>query len=133
LNSHFYSASIDECVATLANFNGAWRLEASEVFAMDLPDPMSGALPCRTSVPVYRTWNGRLDSNHRYTTSIAIRNQMIAKGHVAEGYGPKRRCALRIVLTLRAYPGFREIQKSPTSSSTPPVRAQQACPEVPGR
>jgi hypothetical protein len=87
LNSHFYSASTDECFATLANFNGAWRLEASEVFAMDLPDPVSGACPA-DSVPVYRTWNGRLDSNHRYTTSIAIRNQMIAKGHVAEGYGP---------------------------------------------
>ena len=39
-------------------------------------------------VPLYRTWNGRADSNHRYTTSMAIREQMIAKGHVPEGYGP---------------------------------------------
>jgi hypothetical protein len=87
LNSHFYSASPDECFATLANFNGAWGLEASEVFEMDLPDPMSGVCPA-DSVPIYRTWNRRLDSNHRYTTRIAIRDQMVAKGHVAEGYGP---------------------------------------------
>jgi hypothetical protein len=37
---------------------------------------------------VYRLWNQRVDSNHRYTTDPAIKAQMIAKGYVAEGYGP---------------------------------------------
>jgi len=39
-------------------------------------------------VPVYRVWNARTDSNHRYTTSIATRDQMVARGYIAEGYGP---------------------------------------------
>jgi hypothetical protein len=86
LNTHFYSASPEECFATLANL-GAWGLEASEVFEMDLPDASSGACP-GADVPVYRVWNQRRDSNHRYTTSIAIRDQMVQKGGVAEGYGP---------------------------------------------
>jgi BNR repeat-like domain len=40
-------------------------------------------------VPVYRMWDARAaDTNHRYTTNAAIRAQMVAKGWVAEGYGP---------------------------------------------
>jgi hypothetical protein len=54
---------------------------------MDLPDPVSGVCPSG-GVPVYRLWNNRIDSNHRYTTRAAIRDQMVAKGYVAEGYGP---------------------------------------------
>ena len=87
LDSHFYSASPDECMATMVNTNGSWEIEASEVFQMDLPDPVTGACPAG-GVPVYRVWNQRRDSNHRYTTSIATRDQMVAKGGVAEGYGP---------------------------------------------
>ena len=88
LNSHFYSASPDECAATMTNGYGyAWGLEASEVFQMDLPDPVTGACPAG-GVPVYRVFNQRTDANHRYTTSIAIRDQMVAKGGIAEGYGP---------------------------------------------
>jgi hypothetical protein len=87
LDSHFYSASPDECMASTANSLGAWGLEASEVFEMDLPDPITGACP-DSDVPVYRIWNQRRDSNHRYTTSTAIRDQMVALGGVAEGYGP---------------------------------------------
>ena len=37
---------------------------------------------------MYRLWNQRAHSNHRYTTDTAIKTQMIAKGYVAEGYGP---------------------------------------------
>jgi len=87
LNSHFYSANPDECFDTLARQNGAWGLEASELFQMNLPHPMTGECPAG-NVPVYRTWNQRADSNHRYTTSMPTRDQMSAKGHVAEGYGP---------------------------------------------
>jgi hypothetical protein len=88
LNSHFYSASPDECAATMViGYGYAWGLEASEVFQMDLPDPVTGACPAG-GVPIYRTFNQRKDANHRYTTSIAIRDQMVARGGIAEGYGP---------------------------------------------
>jgi serine protease len=87
LDSHFYSASPDECIATMVNFGGSWLLEASEVFQMDLPDPGTGACP-PGGVPIYRIFNQRKDANHRYTTSVAIRDQMVARGGVAEGYGP---------------------------------------------
>jgi len=33
-------------------------------------------------------WNQRADSNHRYVTTLGLRDQMVAKGYVAEGYGP---------------------------------------------
>jgi hypothetical protein len=98
LDTHFYSASPDECLASLQNGSGndlgtgwvqaaSWILEANEVFEMDLPDPRTGACPTG-GVPIYRTFNQRTDANHRYTTSLAIRDQMVAKGGIAEGYGP---------------------------------------------
>jgi serine protease len=95
LDSHFYSASMEECYSTLSSFNDAWLLEASEVFEVDLPDAVTGACPAG-GVPIYRVWNNRADSNHRYTTSIATRDQMVAKGYIAEGYGPNNvtLCAL---------------------------------------
>ena len=87
LDSHFYSASPQECVATLSKFKDAWLLEASEVFEMELPDAVTGA--CASGgAPIYRVWNNRADSNHRYTTSIADRDAMVARGYVKEGYGP---------------------------------------------
>lgn len=87
LDSHFYSASLDECLAVAVNFAGAWLLEAAEVMEMDLPDPDTGTCPAG-DIPVYRLWNNRADSNHRYTTSTVTRDQMLAKGYIAEGYGP---------------------------------------------
>jgi hypothetical protein len=40
------------------------------------------------TVPVYRLFNMGADANHRYTTDLAVRAQMIAKSYVPEGYGP---------------------------------------------
>ena len=40
------------------------------------------------TIPIYRAWNNRIDSNHRYTTDAAVQQAMIAKGYIAEGYGP---------------------------------------------
>jgi hypothetical protein len=62
-------------------------LETPAAFYIALPDPVSGACAGGT-IPVFRLWNGRVDSNHRYTSDPAIKVQMIAKGYVAEGYGP---------------------------------------------
>ncbi|HTP99329.1 MAG TPA: hypothetical protein VMN56_08380 [Casimicrobiaceae bacterium] len=36
---------------------------------------------------MYRVWNGRADTNHRYVTSKEARDAMTAQGWIAEGYG----------------------------------------------
>lgn len=90
-DSHFFSASADECATVLAltatnpNFAGYVHETPSAFFAV-LPDVATGACP-GTLRPLYRLWNGRVDSNHRYTTSTEIRAQMIARDYVPEGYG----------------------------------------------
>jgi hypothetical protein len=91
-DSHFFSASPAECAAVLAkiptdpNFSG-YIEETPAAFYSALPDMASGACPTGTA-PVYRLWNHRADSNHRYTADAATRDAMIARGYVAEGYGP---------------------------------------------
>src|SRR4030095_13885575 len=91
-DSHFFSASPAECAAIQQkigvepNFSG-YTLESPAIFFVALPDTTTGACPTAT-VPVYRLWNQRADSNHRYTTSAAIKAQMQALGYAAEGYGP---------------------------------------------
>jgi hypothetical protein len=86
LDTHFYSASADECAAMQRNWPLQWQLESSNVFRVGMPDTMSGACPAGTT-PVYRTWNGRADSNHRYTMDAAVQMRMMGRGNVAEGYG----------------------------------------------
>jgi|SRR5687768_1052185 len=85
-DSHFYSASPDECAQTAARFP-TFVVESSNVFSIGLPNALTGACPAGL-VPVYRVWNNRADSNHRYMTSRTLRDQMVARGYVAEGYGP---------------------------------------------
>lgn len=85
-DSHFYSASPAECAEVKAKFP-QFTYEAPDVFYIALPDATTGACPAGTK-PVYRLWNNRADSNHRYTADPAVKAQMIAKGYVAEGYGP---------------------------------------------
>lgn len=91
-NSHFFSASPAECNAVLQksttdpNFSG-YVHESPNAFYIGLPDTTSGSCPAGT-VPVYRLWNQRADSNHRYTASNAIKSTMLGRNYVAEGYGP---------------------------------------------
>jgi hypothetical protein len=85
-DSHFYSASSAECSQVAARFP-YFVYESADVFRVDMPDTITGACP-NGETPVYRVWNNRADTNHRYTTSRAIRDQMVAFGYVAEGYGP---------------------------------------------
>ena len=87
LDSHFYSASIAECQSVIEKFSNAWIYESGNVFAIDLPDPASGACSA-TALPVYRLYNNRADVNHRYTTSLSVRSEMQSAGWIAEGYGP---------------------------------------------
>jgi outer membrane protein assembly factor BamB len=84
-DSHFYSASPAECAAVLAKYP-FFIYETPALFYIFLPDQVTGACPAGTQ-PVYRLWDDRADTNHRYTTSLAIRGQMIAAGWVPEGYG----------------------------------------------
>lgn len=87
LDTHFYSASPAECQAVRDLFGDDWILESTSAFAVHLPDTASGQCPVGTA-PVYRVLNGRADVNHRYTTSQALRADMIGKGWIPEGYGP---------------------------------------------
>ena len=87
LDSHFYTASSLECSEVQQNFAGAWMLESNNVFEVLLPDLTTGQCPAG-SIPIYRAWNARFDSNHRYTTDPAVQQSMIAKGYIPEGYGP---------------------------------------------
>ncbi len=91
-NSHFFSASPTECgqissrIGFDPNYSG-YILETSAAFYIQLPDTLTGACAPGTT-PVYRLWNARPDSNHRYTTDPAVKAQMVALGYIAEGYGP---------------------------------------------
>ena len=91
-NSHFFSASPAECAVVLdkmgtdPNFSG-YIEESPNAFYIALPDTTTGACPVDT-VPVFRLWNGRFDSNHRFTTDQLVRRWMVGRGYVAEGYGP---------------------------------------------
>jgi len=88
-DSHFFSASIEECEAVRARFPD-FKLESPAAFFIQVPDPATGACPPPDDlqfepVPVYRLWNQRADSNHRYTANERIRDEMVQRGYVNEG------------------------------------------------
>jgi glucose/arabinose dehydrogenase len=84
-DSHFLSASPAECAATKARFP-SFTVESDDVMQMALPNAANGACAAGTK-PVYRLWNQRIDSNHRYVTDAGLRAAMIARGYLPEGYG----------------------------------------------
>ena len=93
--SHFLSASVDECNRT-GQQHPEFVLETPAAFYIVLPDIATGECPRDigygpifvTFFPVYRLWNHRADTNHRFTMSTLIRAEMIDKGWMSEGYGP---------------------------------------------
>ena len=87
LDTHFYSAFADECEAVKVNWPDQWDLETSDAFHVHLPDASTGACPQDTAA-LYRLYNNRPDVNHRYTTDLSIRQQMIDQGWIPEGFGP---------------------------------------------
>jgi hypothetical protein len=92
VDSHFLSASPAECAAVLAKVSTdpnyrTFIYETPNAFYIAAPDTTTGACPGGT-VPVYRLWNQRVDSNHRYTADLATKALMLGKGYVSEGYGP---------------------------------------------
>jgi hypothetical protein len=83
-SSHFYTPYAAECAQV--GSSPVWTFEG-EVFALTLANAAGG---CGSGdLPLYRLYNdGRGGApNHRYTTSPAIRAQMLAQGWVAEGTG----------------------------------------------
>jgi hypothetical protein len=92
-NVHFYSASTDECADVEAHLPEL-QLETRAAFYVALPDPATGACARDLDIngneflsPAYRLWNPAT-SDHRYTMNAGLRDQLIAQGYVAEGYGP---------------------------------------------
>ncbi|HSV19435.1 MAG TPA: choice-of-anchor D domain-containing protein [Casimicrobiaceae bacterium] len=83
-NSHFYGRGTTECTRT-GQSNPSFVLEDPAFMYMILP--ANGTCPAATT-PVYRVFSNRPDANHRYTTSRAIRDQMVGEGWLAEGDGP---------------------------------------------
>ena len=89
LDSHFYSATPQECVEVKARFPNEWLIESDEVFRVHGVSPTTGLCPANTT-PVYRLYNGRADVNHRYTTDLSVVDAMLAKGYTLEGIGSIR-------------------------------------------
>jgi serine protease len=86
INSHYYSASFDECISVLLNWPDIWELETATAFYIQVPDS-DGNCPAKT-LPVYRFFNNRRDANHRYTVDLSVRREMQNRAWVAEGAGP---------------------------------------------
>ena len=94
-DSHFFAASPAECEEARVRFPSL-MLETTTAFHAAFPDPATGRCGVMPGYldgdielrPVYRLWNARADGNHRYTMSADTRAAMVARGWVAEGYGP---------------------------------------------
>jgi hypothetical protein len=93
-DSHFLSTSAQECDDVAAK-HPEFVLETRAAFYAWLPSAF-GVCPIDsnnfptdnyTLIPMYRLWNGRADTNHRFTTSTAVRDAMVAQGWILEGYG----------------------------------------------
>ena len=85
-NSHFYTLDPAEC-AGVKNDPG-WTYEFAGKFWMVKPEGAGTATCPSWTQALYRVYNKRFavnDSNHRYTTSLAIYNQMVGAGWSGEG------------------------------------------------
>jgi len=91
LDSHFYTVNADECAIIPSKFAGAWVLENGDAFET-VPSSIPDGACSAGFVPVYRLWNQRKDSNHRFTTDKNVTLAMIAKGYFLEGVGGASMC-----------------------------------------
>jgi hypothetical protein len=83
-SAHFYTANVAEYNALVSGVG--WQLEGP-VFSTPMP-ASNGACPAG-SIPIYRMYNNGQGGapNHRFTTDINVRTQMLAAGWIAEGQG----------------------------------------------
>jgi hypothetical protein len=85
-DSHFFGRGLVECDETAIKFPA---LILEDPLFMYVALPTGGTCPASTR-PIYRVFSNRLDANHRYMVDPAVRDQMVAKGWLAEGDGPDR-------------------------------------------
>lgn len=64
-----------------ANWPNEWILETDAALGA-----IASQFPSDCPQPLYRLYNNRSDSNHRYTRSTGIRDRMIAEGWILEAY-----------------------------------------------
>jgi photosystem II stability/assembly factor-like uncharacterized protein len=85
-DTHFFTPFAAECAALRGDAN--WTLESPSAFAIALPS--ADGICAAGLIPVYRFYDASRGGvpNHRYTTDLAVRAQMISQGWVAEGLGP---------------------------------------------
>jgi hypothetical protein len=79
LDSHFLSASADECAYVKSTWPNQWMLETDAAFGA-----IASQYPIECGRPLFRLYNNRSDANHRYTTSTETRDRMIAQGWILE-------------------------------------------------
>lgn len=84
-SSHFYTPFTDEC--DIVRRNADWQFEAI-AFYVEYPDANGNCTPGR--LPLYRLYNDGQGGapNHRYTTSLEARLEMVMRGWTSEGWGP---------------------------------------------
>lgn len=119
LDSHFYSATPQECEAVKQRFPDAWRLESNDVFRVHAVTGPTGSCPAGTR-PAYRLYNNRADANHRYTTDLAVVETMRGRGYVLEGVGSPLPVVFCTADTGGA-PGTGPLACSLSASSTTPM------------
>jgi len=84
-DSHFFSASEDECKEVQARYP-QFTLETSNAMYAGVPNPVSG--DCAPGlVPLFRLWNPAIN-DHWYTADEEVRRIALAQGYVPEGHGP---------------------------------------------
>ena len=86
IDAHYYTASAADCQFIIARWPGIWNLEQPAAFYVLLPDA-NGACPANT-LPVYRFFNNRQDANQRHTIDLSVRQAMLNRAWVPQGFGP---------------------------------------------
>lgn len=83
-NSHFFTRDRAEC--STVDKSGQWSFEGLPFFATQPRGDGTCPAPfAQTRVPLYRVWRPFGDSNHRFTTDVAVVAEMVGRGWVSEG------------------------------------------------
>ncbi len=75
------------CDTTARRLPNTWPQGSADAPVAAVPNAADGNCSVG-AIPVYGLFDNRPDLNHRYTSSLAMRDQMRAQGWSAEGFGP---------------------------------------------
>ena len=80
--SHFFTVGQQECAALRDGVKRNWTFEGSTFWAS-----VANGDACSAGTPLFRVYNNGLGGapSHRYTTRIAVVDEMVGKGWVKEG------------------------------------------------